>query len=189
MKKIIALIIALVTILCCAATMASASEYVGGRDTSLLNPAWVNTQDGKRLNLRASVNGTILTRLDTGTKIWILDFVNGGEWAEVMLQNGKTGYVMTKFLQEGKPGKYDLTEREDNFVTIANPYTVTAKALNNKTTQSVGLRTKASKSSKAIRRLNAGDKLTVLAVGNTWMKVKDVKTGKTGYVAKDYVRF
>ena len=35
--------------------------------------------------------------------------------------------------------------------------------------------------------LAAGDTLEVIAVGKTWSRVKDVKTGRTGYVANDYI--
>ena len=71
---------------------------------------------------------------------------------------------------------------------FSNSYTVIAKARNSKTEESVGLRVKPSKKSTAIRRLMAGDTLTVIAVGKTWSKVKDPETGKTGYVANDYIR-
>ena len=54
-------------------------------------------------------------------------------------------------------------------------------------TKSVGLRVKPTKSSKAIRTLQAGDQLEVIAKGKTWLKVRDNKTGKTGYVAAEYV--
>ena len=56
------------------------------------------------------------------------------------------------------------------------------------TSSKVGLRVKPSKKSNAIRRLMAGDTLTVIAVGKTWSQVKDPETGKTGYVANDYIR-
>ena len=60
-------------------------------------------------------------------------------------------------------------------------------ALNGKTTQSVALRTAPNTTAKMIRRLNAGDRLQVVAVGKTWSKVVDLTTGRTGYVANDYM--
>ena len=33
-----------------------------------------------------------------------------------------------------------------------------------------------------------GDRLQVIAKGNTWFQVVDLQTGKTGYVAKQYVQ-
>ena len=46
---------------------------------------------------------------------------------------------------------------------------------------------KPNKTSKAIRRLTAGDQLQVIARGNVWSEVVDPVTGKTGFVANDYV--
>ena len=84
------------------------------------------------------------------------------------------------------PGKYEITERDDNFRSVT-PYTVSAKAINNKSDRSVGLRVNPNKTAKAIRRLTAGDTLKVIAVGKTWSKVVDATTGRTGYVANAYV--
>ena len=90
------------------------------------------------------------------------------------------------------PGVFDmpivikkLLARDD--VRTVTPYTVEAKALNNKTQNSVGLRTSPNKTAKMIRRLAAGDQLQVIAVGKTWSKVIDLATGKTGYDANDYM--
>lgn len=181
MKKLVSIIIAIIALFL--AVVPAMADF-GNYNTDLLNPTWVNTPDGKNLNVRETPNGAIKCRLTPGTKAYILDF--HGDWAEIVMKDGKTGFVMTKFIQEGKPGKFELTEREDNFKAVSS-YTVTAKALSSKNSKSVGLRVKPTKSSKAIRTLQAGDKLTVLAAGKTWLKVKDAKTGKTGFVAKDYV--
>ena len=180
MKKLIII----TTVLALAAVMilpafASAGDY--GTDM------WVNCANGKRLNLRAepSSNAQLITRFDCGKKLQVLnDFVGSG-WVHVT--DGKyTGYVMAKFLQDTKPGKYQITERADHFVKVT-PYMVTALALNGKTDKSVGLRTMPNKDAKAIRRLAAGDQLQVIEQGNLWCKVIDMQTGRTGYVANDYL--
>ena len=149
---------------------------------------WVNCANGKRLNLREqpSTGSRRITLLDNGTHLQVLDLYPNG-WVEVRTDNGTYGYVQKQFLVDRKPGKYEITEREDNFVTV-NPYTVVAKALNARTSESVGLRVKPNKTSQAIRRLYEGDELEVLAVGRTWSKVYDPATGKTGYVANDYIQ-
>lgn len=180
MKKFVSIIVAIIALFL---AVAPAMADFGNYDTDLLNPTWVNTPDGKNLNVRETPNGKIMKRLTPGTKAYILDF--HGDWAEIVTKDGKTGFVMTKFIQEGKPGKYELTEREDSFKAVT-PYTVTAKAAGKKSTRSVGLRVKPTKASKAIRTLQAGDQLQVLAAAKTWLKVKDMKTGKIGFVAKEY---
>ncbi len=157
--------------------------------SAAVNPGqemWVNCDNGLRLNLRTGpgTNCSLITRLDNGKKVEILEALDGG-WVKVT--DGKvTGFVMSKFLWERKPGKYEITEREDTFVQVA-PYTVSAKALNAKTVSSVGLRVKPNKTSRAIRRLEAGDELQVVARGKVWSKVVDLRTGKTGYAANDYL--
>ena len=181
MKKILGILMA-VAILFLAAVPAFAEDHPLG----LLTPAWVNCADGKTLNFRAAPGGKIVGHLECGTELYVKEYKNNG-WTEVVLKNGKTGFVKTKFLQDKKPGKYEITEREDNFKTVAKEYTVTAKALNKKTAKSVGLRVKPNKTAKAIRTLQAGDELIVLAKGKTWMKVQDKLTGETGFVANDYV--
>ena len=94
--------------------------------------------------------------------------------------------MMTKFLVNEKPSKYEITERSDNFRTVA-PCTAKAKALNQNTDKSVCLRAEPNKTSASLRRLHTGDELQIIAVGKTWSKVKDLTTGKTGYVANDYI--
>lgn len=181
MKKILSIAVILVTVLALMIPVfASADEYAG-------KDMWVNCANGKTLNLRdePSTKGGLVTRLECGTKVHV-DYNAGNGWVAVSSYDW-SGYVQVKFLVAQKPGKFEITERDDNFVKVKNPYTVTAKALNNKSDRSVGLRVQPNKTSKAIRRLAAGDKLQVVARGKTWSKVVDLQTGKTGYVANDYI--
>ena len=179
MKKIMSVLMILVTVF---ALMVPA---FADNATGLGIDMWVNCADGYRLNVREQpdINAKQITRFDCGTKVRVLADAGNG-W--VYVTNEKvTGYVMRKFLQDSKPGKYEITERDDHFVAVT-PYTVFAKALNAKTGNSVGLRVKPNKTSQAIRRLAAGDSLQVIARGKVWSKVMDPLTGKTGYVANDY---
>ena len=187
MKKLIALLLAMMTVIALMIPVFASAETTTAANTTM----WVNTADGKNLNVRTAPNtkdSKILYRLTPGTKVEIDNTVAAPKgWAFVNTAGHKDGgFVMTKFLQVSKPGKYEITERSDNFRTVT-PYTVEAKALNNKTQNSVGLRTSPNKTAKMIRRLAAGDQLQVVAVGKTWSKVIDLATGKTGYVANDYM--
>jgi len=181
MKKLMSAILILVTVFALMAPAFADNATGFGIDM------WVNCADGYRLNVRRepSTDAELITRFDCGTKVEVLTDLGNG-W--VYVTNGKiSGYVMKKFLQDTKPGKYEITERDDHFVEVS-PYIVSAKALNDKTENSVGLRVRPNKTSKAIRRLTAGDELQVIARGNIWSKVMDPKTGKTGYVANDYIQ-
>ena len=180
MKKIISIIVILATVFALAVP-AFASGAEAGKDM------WVNCENGKRLNVRseASTNGRIVTRLDCGTKVHV-DNIAGNGWVAISDYH-YSGYVQAKFLVEKKPGKFEITERDDNFVSVS-PYLAAAKALNGKTDRSVGLRVKPNKTAKAIRRLTAGDQVRVIAKGKVWCKVVDLQTGKTGYVANEYLK-
>ena len=186
MKKLMSIAIVLVTVFALMIPVFSSAAPASADSGETL---WVNCSNGLRLNLRAepSTNARLVRRLDNGTSVEVMDNLGNG-WLYVMANNSSKdhGYVMAKFLQEKKPGKYEITERDDHFVGVT-PYFVCAKALNDKTDNSVGLRVKPNKTSKAIRRLTAGDQLQVIARGNVWSEVVDPVTGKTGFVANDYV--
>ena len=179
MKKIVSIVLVIMTL---AALMIPV--FAGAEGTT----KWVNCENGKRLNVRDSVKGNLLYRIDCGTRVEIQTSVSTPKgWAYITVPgHTRGGYVMTKFLVSIKPGKYEITERDDNFRSVT-PYTVSAKAINKNSDRSVGLRVNPNKTAKAIRRLTAGDTLKVIAVGKTWSKVVDATTGRTGYVANAYV--
>ena len=186
MKKLIALVLALV-----AALSLMVPVFASAEEVSANSVMYVNTADGKNLNVRTEPNRTtsrVMYRLVPGTKVTVDSSVAAPTgWAFVTAAGHKNGgFVMTKFLQVNKPGKYEITERDDNFKAV-NPYTVEAVARGTKRADSVCLRTQPNKTAKALRRLMPGDQLQVIAVGKTWSKVMDPATGKTGYVANDYV--
>ncbi|MCQ2458349.1 MAG: SH3 domain-containing protein, partial [Clostridia bacterium] len=185
MKKILSAVLVAVMLLL------AASAAFGENLDDILDHMYVNCANGKMLNLRDAPGGKVIAQLDNGTKVWISGGFISKDWVAVTVKlKGKyvEGFVKNEFLQSKKPGKYEITEREDNFDDV-KPYVVTAKALNAKTDNSVGLRVKPNKTAKSIRRLTAGDQLTVLASGRVWLKVLDQETGKIGYVADDYMIF
>ncbi len=185
MKKLIALLFVLMTVMSLMIPVFASAE-----ETAPTKTMWVNCANGKKLNVRseASTSGKLLYRLDCGIRVTVKENVPAAKgWVYVTAQGHRDGgFVMSKFLVEGKPGKYEITERDDNFRTV-QPYTVTALALNDRTNNSVGLRTAPNKTAKMVRRLSAGDRLEVIAVGKVWSKVFDPLTGKTGYMANDYM--
>ena len=184
MKKLIALVIALMTVLTLMIPVFASAE-----DNAFPYSMWVNCSNGKRLNLRAEANANSrrIAQLECGTRVDVMYMADVPGWAYVVPRGHRDGgFVMTKFLVAKQPGKYEITERSDNFRNVT-PYYVSAKALNARTENSVGLRTAPNKTAKMIRRLHAGDQLQVIAVGKTWNKVIDLATGKTGYMANDYM--
>ena len=180
MKKLISIAVILVTVFALMIPAFASADQFGGYDM------WVNCADGKTLNVREapSTSARRITRLECGTKVHV-DYDAGNGWVAISDYH-YSGYVQKKFLVAQKPGKFEITERDDNFVAVN--YLATAKALNANTDRSVGLRVKPNKTSSAIRRLTVGDELQVIARGNVWSKVIDLRTGRTGFVANDYIR-
>ena len=195
MKKILSMVMVLVAVIGLMVPALASAKDVDIKKAApveeILRPEigtmWVNCENGKSLNVRAlpTTSAAVLYRMDCGKELHILDYEDK-TWAMVFADGKDVGYVMKKFLQKNKPGKYDITEREDNFKAV-DPYEVTALARGKNTEESVGLRVKPNKTSTAIRRLMAGDTLEVFEVGKTWSKVRDLLTGDTGYVANDYI--
>ena len=184
MKKILSIaIVVLMAIGLMIPVFASAETAAPGQSL------WVNCADGKRLNVREAPakSSKLLYRVECGTKLEVVASSSTAKgWICVKASGKPVGYVMSKYLQAAKPGKYEITERNDNFRAVS-AYTVTAKALNGKTDKSVCLRAKPNKTASAMRRLMAGDALKVIGEGKTWSKVIDLTTGRTGYVANDYM--
>ena len=182
MKKAISIVLAIMTLVGLMIPVFAGAE--GTENVTM----WVNCANGKTLNVRSSVNGKVLYRLECGTQVEVQSAVKADAgWSYITCKNHKNGgYVMTKFLVSKKPGKYEITERDDNFVAVT-PYKVTAQSLKGHPEQSVGLRVSPNKTAKSIRRLAAGDVLEVVAIGRIWSKVVDTATGRTGYVANDYM--
>ena len=182
MKKLISIVLAIMTL------VGLMIPVFAGAEASENVTMWVNCANGKTLNVRDKVKGKVMYRLECGTQVEIQSAVSApAGWAYITVKNHKNGgFVMTKFLVAKKPGKYEITEREDNFIAVT-PYNVVARALNGKTERSVGLRVSPNKTAKSIRRLEAGDVLQVVASGRTWSKVVDPLTGRTGYMANDYM--
>ena len=184
MKKFMSILCVMLMAVGLMVPMMASAECADPYDTM-----YVVTANGKTLNVRElpNKNSRILYRVENGSSLTILhDEETPVGWAEVRQGNKTVGFVMDKFLQSKKPYKYDLTERDDDFRSVAS-YTVMAKPRTSRTEESVGLRVKPTKQSAAIRRLMAGDTLQVVAVGKTWSRVYDPQTGATGYVANDYI--
>ena len=111
MKKVISIVLVMMTLV---GLMIPVFAVAEGTDK------WVNCPDGKKLNVRETAGGKLLYRLECGTRVEVQSSVSAPKgWAYIKVPGKvKGGYVMTKFLVSSKPGKYEITERDDNFVTV-----------------------------------------------------------------------
>ena len=180
LKKVISIAVIVMTVFALTIPSFASAGQFGGKDM------WVYCPNGSRLCVRMDPqeDSYVLTKLTNGTKVDLMEDLGNG-WAKIETYD-YAGYVKTQYLQSRPLTKYQVGENANNIIAV-NPYIATAKALNAKTTRSVGLRVEPTKACKAIRRLEAGDQLEVIARGSVWSKVIDMKTGNIGYVANDYI--
>lgn len=117
-----------------------------------------NPKDTQVLNLRKdpSLDAKVLSYYKNGTKVTILK--GGSTWHKVQVEDGKTGYMMAKFLKvTGETGEIQ-------------PFT--AKLINVNGGKIVNFRSGASLSSSIIRTVPVGTEVTVLEHGTDWCKVQ-----------------
>lgn len=133
------------------------------------------------LNLRNNPNGGVLTTLNQGTKVQILD--SNGSWYKVNA-NGKIGYVLSAYINSSE-------------VTKANSETIVASKTATSSQSKIGTITLSDESStlnlrntpwtgRIVSTLAYGSKVEILDTNGRWYKVK---TGsQIGYVHSDYVK-
>ena len=141
-----------------ALALSSATAMAATADSALIK--------GGRLNLRqtASLTAKVLGQYPSGTLVEIVE--TGNEWSKVTV-DGKTGYMMTKYLSRTSQ---DLT------ATV-------------KTNSGIGLnlRESPSLSGAIITSVKNGAKVTVLQKSGDWCRVS--AGGKEGFVATQYLNF
>ena len=141
-----------------AMALSSATALAATSDSALVQ--------GGSLNLRetASLTSKVLGQYPTGTLVEINEA--GDEWCKVSV-NGKTGYMMTKYLNRG------------NSSLSATVKTNTGIGLN--------LREQPSLSGAIITSVKNGGSVTVLQKGISWSRVSS--SDQVGFVATQYLTF
>ena len=133
-----------------------------------------------RVRKSATTSSSIIATLSKNTQVTRLEkkvaYKNGYYWDKVKLSNGKIGYIATNYLS--------TISSSTNISTT----TKTAKVKEN----SVRLRKSATTSSKILKTLSKGTKVTILQKkvayknGYYWDKVK-LSNGTVGYIASKYL--
>ncbi len=149
-----------------ALSLTAAAMLVLPGSAALADTAGSALVQGGRLNLRetASIDAKVLGQYPTGTLVEILE--EGSEWHKVLV-NGKTGYMMAKYLS---------TAAKETEATVR---TNTGIGLN--------LREEPSLSGKLITSYKPGTKVTVLQKGATWSRVR--VEDKEGFMSTQYLSF
>ena len=132
-----------------------------------------NPKDTQVLNLRqtASLDAKVLDYYRNGVKVTILSA--GDAWHKVQVEDGKIGYMMSKFLT--------VTDEE----MIVKPFQ--AKVVNINGGSYVNLRAKGSLNAKIIDRIDTGSTVTVTEHGTDWCKV--IADGVEGYMSTWFLRW
>ncbi|MGN0779366.1 MAG: SH3 domain-containing protein [Aristaeellaceae bacterium] len=123
---------------------------------------------GGALNLRetASLTAKVLGQYPTGTLVEIIE--SGDEWHKVMV-NGKTGYMMAKYLNTSATGtSYKATVRTNTGIGL-------------------NLREEPRLSGTIITSFKPGTEVTVLQKGADWCRV--MADGQEGFMATRYLNF
>ncbi len=151
------------------------SEVVPSPDASATGKVAVvnNPRDTQVLNLRKdpSLDAKVLDYYYNGTKVTILKA--GKTWNKVQVEDGKVGYMMTKFLK--------VTDE----TTQVKPFQ--AKLINVNGGSYVNFRKGPSLHSGVIARLPVGSSVTVIEHGTDWCKV-DVD-GTIGYLSTWFMKW
>ena len=199
MKKMIALLLALMSVMMCAGFGAQAEEEY---ETKTM---YVYTENLGALNVRSEPrarDGNVIGQLQYGDKVtMILVPMTSADWVAIKYSRGEGGvaFVMSRFLTAKKP---DMSKKEAedkqrlNDLEELNRQIATYKPLD----KQLKLVTRPPRSSgwmnfrvgpgvAADRIASFPDGRELTAIGETakWYQVIDDATGKTGYVSKQYV--
>ena len=169
---------------------APAQKAVSSTNGSTANgsTARVQPKNGGSLYLRKTKNGSskILDTLPYGTQLTVLS--QAGAWCKVKV-NGKTGFVMTKHLAfsgekaASKTGGASAAKK-DVLNKLKIPVEGTVTSPNGK---KLNMRIKPQPNVRVLLKIPAGEKVTILSVGDTWCQVEYKE--KKGFCMKEYLEF
>lgn len=197
MKRIIALVCALMLVIAMAAPIASADEWTY---------AWIKTNSGCKLNAREAPSTTakVVTSIPYGAEVTITGYTNNRSWASIRYEGANVGYVSTRYLVFYNPGKYQPTAKPTAKPTVkptatANPgTTVSFSTFKHVTpyaavvytatpTGTVHLRWAPGTAYASMGICMQGTPITVLAEGNGWFQVRNEVNGYVGFMSAKYI--
>lgn len=144
--------------------------YDSKPDDKPICTAKVTATSGGTVNMRSQPNtsASIVMRVPIGTIVDVYE--KGTEWCKVKL-DGKSGYMMTKFLDFG-----DIPKPTGDTATV---YAQSGSTVN--------MRSKPSKSASVVERVPIGATVNVLEKGSDWCRIK--YNDKTGYMMTEFLKF
>ncbi|MBQ6174009.1 MAG: SH3 domain-containing protein [Clostridia bacterium] len=165
---------------------------------------YVITSPGRRLNVRTGPGEQYpsVAKLDRGTAVDV-EFIGASGWAVIMYK-GEERYVWGRYLSDNKPSDPQPAPSGDKAQKEAqelkneqrklnnelasehevNPFYVTVRTT--RTSGWINFRVGPGKITTRITSFGDGKQLYVVGETNKWYKARDLETGKTGYIFKDY---
>lgn len=190
MKKILALVCALVLMLLPMTSLAASTKYV-------------STGNSGKLNVRKTPHthsNNVVIKLSNGTKVTVENYLENNSWAYISVSvDGKTykGYCVARYLSNHKPS--DTPSKPSNNSSSSSsstlsfskfkhvePYMMTVKP--STPGGFVNLRWGPSKSVSVMDKLYADTQVTVIAKDNTWAQVYDPETGYVGFMMLSFLK-
>ena len=192
MKKVLALVCALVLMLLPLTAMAATTKYV-------------STGNSGKLNVRKTphtYSNNVVIKLENGTKVTVEDYYDGHTWAYISVSvNGKTykGYAMNRYLSNEKPSAQPAKPSKPSSSSSSSSSTLSFKNFKHvEPTQMsvkpstpggfVNLRWGPSKSVSVMAKLYADTQVTVIAKDNAWAQVYDPETGYVGFMMLSFLK-
>lgn len=150
--------------------------------------AWVDTENGKSLNLRNKPNGDRIGSIPNGERVTVLE--KGSTWYKIVY-GGQTGYVKKEFLSDQSQAAPDVNppvEKPDHNPALDSTLEVLETPVPAKITADGGLhlRVECDANAKSLVLMPQGDYVLVLEQGDTWCYVG--YEGENGYCMTSYLK-
>lgn len=193
MRKLLCLILVLALLL--PVTAALSAGLIGGPGNM-----FVYTANGKSLNVRSSpqIGNNIIGHLPYGAEVYVSDFL--GEWCAINY-NGTTAYVQGRFLQwyapkekpQPDPAEKEKEAKEAQRASeiasekdVDEPFMV--QVIATRATGFINVRSGPSSLDVRIESCPDGTPLEVNGETDHWYRIRDVKSGKEGYIFKEFTK-
>ncbi len=131
----------------------------------------IQTRDGDPLNMRKEPNGQVMGTVPNGSEVLFNTGDRTGDWSQVTLKGGKTGWVADRF----------LSRHSVDAATFDGKLRI--KTLDG---DSVALRADAGTGAKALKALQPGDVVTQIEDVGYWTHVR-TSNGLQGFISSQYL--
>lgn len=192
MKKLLSILCAAILIATCIVPVISQAR--GGYGITM----YINNADTRlpvKIHADPSANSAVLATLKHGTAIRLIEYVDK-KWAAIELLKGSdTAYVQRIYLSKTKPGgvpavwnQYDeISTREYNSMVPLEEEEQYIAYAKTRPGGKLPVRKGPAKNFSILTNMSSGDEVLVLAEGNQWSRVQNMKTGDIGYTMSSWL--